>query len=204
MHEPEQLRFRVVGLADCTVEAVKVICSEQTWLKSRMARPEFWYKSANVSSVQTSGMPQFGGDYAWGWKPKASGAYLYQEVTVNRQTTSLTGRASVRRPTAGSVTGGFNLAVYIRERYFGPDNSPCDWPTGRDSNDLTTLTPLTLYVFGVSFVPTTSWVNNDWLFTNMPSTGHAIDLRLRINSTLKDTAGNYRQIDFDNTRLFAG
>ena len=167
------------------------------------ARPEYWYKSSNVSSVRTTGMPVYGGDFAWGWKPTASGAYLYQEVTVNRQTASLIGRASVRRPTSGSITGAVTFSIYTRERSYGPDNSPCDWPTSRDGNNLTGITALTLRSFG-SYTPTTTWVNSDWVSTPMPTSGDAVDVRLRIASTVKDTSGNYRQIDLDNMRVFAG
>ena len=151
----------------------------ERWLNS--TTPHYWTFAGTHSRVQQT--PQFGA-FALGWKPLASGAYFQQEVTVNRTVTplTLTARASVKRPTAGTVTGVVTVRIFTRERNYGPIGQSV-YPIGRDQNNFTSQGAWMERAFG-TFQPTTAWINFDFASTPMPSTGNAIDIRMRIESTV--------------------
>lgn len=162
--------------------------------------PVYWnFVGSHSTVVQT---PQFGSS-ALGWKPLSSAAFFYQEIVVNRTDSfSITPRSSVKRPTAGAITGTITLSIYVGERFYGTNVPGCAYPVNRNMNQVTFDSPLGLVRSG-AVAPTTSWASFD--FTNaygVTYTGNTSYItRLVVDSTVQQN-GEWRQVDFDNTRVW--
>lgn len=163
--------------------------------------PVYWNFVGSHSKVVQS--PQFGSS-SLGWKPLSNGAYFYQEVVVNRTANfGLTPRSSIKRPTAGTVTGSITLDLYLGERFYGSNVTGCAYPVNRNMNQVTFDAPLG-FARGGSEEPTTSWASYDFYAPSYPiaftgSTSYIA--RLRVDSTVQQS-GDWRQVDFDNTRIW--
>lgn len=163
--------------------------------------PTYWSFFLNNSRTKIVSGHEFG-DAALGWQPLALSGHMAQTVTVHRESVDLTARASIRRQYGGTITGAVTVFIEWKQRDYGADPE-CDWPTGMDENTVTFTTPGWNHLTSDTYVPTTSWVNLDFLpEVEMPDTGDAIAIRIRITSNVKDSAGQFIQIDFDNTRVW--
>lgn len=173
-------------------------------LSSRRSREveDVWTFFLTHSKLQlTPG--QFG--TALGWKPLEDNAHVAQQVTVNRQAQTLTARASVKRQSPGTILGSVSVIIDWRRRdYAAVEPGSCaegNYPTGRDQNEVTFLGEWEVLASG-SFIPATTWVSMDFASAPMPSAGDAIDIQIRAVSSVKGTDGQFRQINFDNTRVW--
>lgn len=144
---------------------------------------------------------------ALGWKKKTSGSVsVRQDVTINRQGATLTARSSLRRPTAGAVSGGLTVQIWTQEVNYEPlaasgcASSLTRWETGRNQNEVSSTTAFVFRDSGY-FQPTTSWINVDFAQTTMPTSGHAIGVRIRMVNDL-EANGENRQMDIDNSRVY--
>ncbi|MDQ3500146.1 MAG: hypothetical protein M3488_04095, partial [Actinomycetota bacterium] len=166
--------------------------------------PLYWTFSLTHSKVKLTTGQQFG-TAALGWKPLEDSAHVAQRVTLHRQAQTLTARASVNRQSPGTILGSVSVIIDWRRRdYAAVEPGSCaegNYPTGRDQNEVTFLGEWAVLASG-SFIPTTTWVSMDFASAPMPSAGDAIDIRIRAVSSVKGTDGQFRQINFDNTRVW--
>ena len=171
---------------------------------SNQNTPTYWTFFLTHSKLQLTTGQQFG-TAALGWKPFEDSAHVAQRVTLHRQAQTLTARASVNRQSPGTILGSVSVIIDWRRRdYAAVEPGSCaegNYPTGRDQNEVTFLGEWAVLASG-SFIPTTTWVSMDFASAPMPSAGDAIDIRIRAVSSVKGTDGQFRQINFDNTRVW--
>ena len=140
----------------------------------------YWGFFGSHSKLQR---PGHHGSASLGWKPLVASPspYVYQTMRVNYESgTTLTPRASLKRQSPGTVTGGIlvqSLSRSISYGTIGAGDCNAPWPNGFDQNDIENVGMFILRT-GVWYKPvTTTWVNKDYGSFVMPSGDEALDVR---------------------------
>lgn len=116
---------------------------------------------------------------------------------------SIHARASLRRYSSDATNGLVYVQLATRTRNYSlPDPGDCalgSFPTGKDQNSVSGIGSYQTHSSN-TYAPTGSWVNMDFAAHTLGS-DDSYDTRINIESTVRTSGGDPREIDVDNARV---